>query len=125
LVTLEISYQPYFYDWAFNAPDGPEGEIFLTKKWAMIPENVDLLLVHGPPRWYGDIAPDGRPTGSPSLIAKILELKPKLSVHGHIHCGRGQWTFPRGNAPDGYIVNASVLDEDYKLSNKPIVIEIE
>jgi Icc-related predicted phosphoesterase len=113
-------FQPHFCDWAFNAPPGDEGEIFLAKKWRSIPDDTDIILVHGPPAGYGDVAPDGRPTGSPSLTKRIMEIKPKLSVHGHIHCGRGQWSFNRGNKPAGIIANVSVLNEAYELVHLPM-----
>jgi Icc-related predicted phosphoesterase len=117
-------WQPYFYDWAFNAPPGLEGEAFLSTKWQNIPDDTDVIVVHGPPQGYGDVAPDGRTTGSPSLTARIFEIKPKLVVSGHIHSGYGQWTFSRDDATVGHIVNASVLDESYRLKNKPIEIEL-
>ena len=118
-------WQPWFWDWSFNAPDGPEGEIFLDKKFSLIPDRVDILLVHGPPKGFGDVAPDGRSCGSTSLLRQLQRAKPKLSVHGHIHCGRGNWTYPRANAEDGIICNASVLNEEYHLVHPAFVFEIE
>ena len=118
-------WQPYFHDWYFNAPDGPEGEVFLDRKFSLIPESVDILLVHGPPKGYGDVAPDGRSCGSTSLLNHVMRTQPKLSVHGHIHCGRGSWTYARGNASDGIICNASVLNEAYQLVHPALVFDIE
>jgi Icc-related predicted phosphoesterase len=117
-------WQCWFHDWAFNAPPGEAGEIFLANKFSKIPDDTDVIICHGPPSGYGDIAPDGRPTGSKALINRIFEVKPQLTVHGHIHCGYGIWRFPRDNAFDGLIVNASVLDENYKLANKPIMVDM-
>lgn len=118
-------YQPYFYDWAFNAPDPlePDGEAFLAKKFDLIPEGTDIIVVHGPPSGYGDVAPDGRPTGSKALLSAIMRVKPRLSVHGHIHCGRGMWEFERGNMPVGIIANVCVLDEKYHLVHKPMTFD--
>src|SRR5688572_7694671 len=63
-------WQPEFCDWAFNLTE-PQ----LERKWAMIPGDTQVLVLHGPPYGYGDLVPAGsRPahrTGSPSLLKKI------------------------------------------------------
>lgn len=108
-------WQPYFYDWAFNLyePD-------LVKKWALIPNDTDILLLHGPPHGYGDFSEYGNVhTGSPGLLEKILEIKPKLAVAGHIHSGYGRY-----NIGDTIFVNASHVNEKYKPQNKPVVVEL-
>src|SRR5687767_9595269 len=60
-------WQLEFCDWAFNLTE-PQ----LAMKWAMIPRDADVLVLHGPPHGYGDLIPAGvRPahrTGSPSLL---------------------------------------------------------
>jgi hypothetical protein len=100
-------WQPWFFDWAFNLyePD-------LEKKWALIPDGTDVLLVHGPPRGYGDAVPRGggvELTGSPSLLERIRAVKPKLAIFGHIHEGRGEW-----KVGDTILANVSILDEKYR-----------
>ena len=47
-------WQPWFYDWAFNAPRR-EGEAFLASKFDAIPSGMDIVVGHGPPRGYGDL----------------------------------------------------------------------
>lgn len=42
-------WSPEFCDWGFNAQRGEE----LKKKWEMIPQEVDVLITHGPPYGYG------------------------------------------------------------------------
>jgi Icc-related predicted phosphoesterase len=108
-------WQPYFYDWAFNLYESD-----LCEKWALIPQNTDILLLHGPPYGYGDFSEYGNVhTGSPGLLARIEEIKPKLVVAGHIHSGYGRY-----NIGDTIFINASYVDEKYKPANQPIVIEI-
>jgi hypothetical protein len=46
-------WQPWFFDWAFNAPRH-DGERFLASKFAAIPAGTDIVVAHGPPRGYGD-----------------------------------------------------------------------
>ena len=89
-------WQPWFFDWAFNLRE-PE----LKAKWDLIPDDTDILVVHGPPFGYGDGVPRRdsiRQTGSPSLLERIKAISPKLVVFGHIHEGRGDMA-NRGNGP--------------------------
>jgi hypothetical protein len=107
-------WQPWFFDWAFNA--GP-GE--LRGRWSLIPEGTDILVVHGPPRGFGDLLPNGRHVGCPHLLERIGRIRPRLVACGHIHCGYGSYRFG-----DTTVVNASLLDEGYARANVPIVVEL-
>ena len=112
-------WSPWFHDWAFNAPAGDAAETFLTGRWALVPDDTDVLVVHGPPAGYGDLTQDGRRTGSTSLAERIAAVRPKLSLHGHIHEGRGRWDV------DGTtIANVSVLDVGYRLVHPAMAFEI-
>lgn len=105
-------WQPRFFDWAFNADEAE-----LASKWALIPDNIDVLVLHGPPRGFGDFSPYGNErTGSPSLTAKILELQPKLVIAGHIHSGYGEYVI--GGTT---FYNVSLVNEKY-LPVNPITI---
>jgi Icc-related predicted phosphoesterase len=108
-------WQPRFFDWAFNADEDK-----LERIWQQIPSNTDILVLHGPPLGYGDFSPyDKVHTGSPSLLKKIEEIKPKLVVAGHIHSGYGRYMIG-----DTIFVNASVVNEKYEMVNEPIVVEL-
>jgi hypothetical protein len=107
-------WQPWFFDWAFNL-DEPA----LERKWALIPQGTDLLLVHGPPFGYGDGIPEAggvRHEGSPSLLKRIEAIKPKLVVCGHIHEGRGQWRIG-----DTVLANVTLVDAKYQRVYQPWV----
>lgn len=80
-------WQPAFNDWAFNLERGEA----LAEKWALIPEGIDVLVTHGPPRGFGDRTPDNRGEGCADLRARVLEVRPKLHLFGHIHQDRGLW----------------------------------
>lgn len=97
-------WQPWFFDWAFNLYE-PE----LKAKWDLIPDGTDVLVLHGPPRGYGDEVARGERTGSPSLLERIRRVRPKLAVFGHIHEGRGEW-----NLDGTVLANVSILDEKYR-----------
>jgi len=110
-------WQPIFYNWAFNLEEGE-----LEKKWELIPNNIDILLLHGPPFNIMDSAPKGElfeHTGSVSLRKKILDIKPKCVIFGHIH---GQ--YGKKVQKNIKFFNASLLNEQYKMVNKPIYIDI-
>jgi len=48
----------------------------------------------------------------------VFEVQPKIHVFGHIHHSYGQRTM------DGIeFLNASICDERYEPTNKPIVVE--
>jgi Icc-related predicted phosphoesterase len=121
-------WQPVFHDWAFNAC-----EETLKAKWALIPDDTDLLVLHGPPRGYGDLVPprriaeaheelrpEGIRTGSPSLLQRIKQVKPRAAVFGHIHEGHGIYDL------DGIILaNVSMVDGHYRPIHAPTLLRIE
>jgi Icc-related predicted phosphoesterase len=107
-------WQPEFFNWAFNVPRGEQ----LAEKWSKIPEGLDILVTHGPAHGMVDHTIDGLNVGCEDLFDKILEVKPKIHVCGHIHWAYGQKSF-HGTE----YLNASVLNERYQYQNKPIVME--
>ena len=116
-------WQPFFGDWAFNAYEEQ-----LKEKWEMIPEGIDILVLHGPPYGYGDMVysiskGDARNTGSPSLLEKIKKVKPKWVIAGHIHESYGI-SHLEIDGEKVTIGNVSVLDGNYNLANKPIIFEL-
>jgi len=113
-------YSNEFYNWAFMAEDNE-----LSKIWDKIPDNTNVLVTHGPAYGCHDQVKRayGRDNcvGSKSLKHKKLSLQGTLKAHisGHIHEAYGV------NTSNGCTdICASVLDERYKLVNKPIILEI-
>jgi predicted phosphodiesterase len=108
--------QPWFYDWAFNRM-GTD----ICRHWDMIPLDTDVLITHGPMKGILDMTARGVSTGCPYLLEKSAEMTNlKLFVCGHIHEAYGKFEFPDG----GVFVNASTLNFNYQVQNKPIVVEI-
>jgi predicted phosphodiesterase len=109
-------WQPEFYNWAFNLPkNGPE----LKSKWDMIPEDTDILITHGPAYGYLDkVIGQYDHLGCELLTNRIKTIKPKIHVSGHIHSGYG-YVFDG----DTHYINASVLDEQYNYTQKPLSVE--
>jgi Icc-related predicted phosphoesterase len=78
-------WQPWFYDWAFNLQRGPP----IRAKWELIPEDVDVLVTHGPPHGILDATGSGEHVGCEDLRRRIEIVRPKVHVFGHIHESRG------------------------------------
>jgi Icc-related predicted phosphoesterase len=110
-------WQKLFGGWAFNLE-----EKYMQEKWAKMPDDVDIILSHGPPYSYGDDVSwenyDGsitkEKTGSLSFTKRIIEVQPKLVVFGHIHSGYGKYQL--GST---VLLNASYVNDNYRPVNKP------
>lgn len=107
---------PPFFHWAFMAPPKE-----IRARWAAIPSNTDVLITHGPPRGVGDAVPGAGPQGCDDLLASVVQLSPDVHIFGHIHEAYGLHRPPGGGR---WCINASVVDEQYRLVNAPVVIEI-
>lgn len=108
-------WQPWFFDWAFNI----KLESDRKAKWDLIPSDTDILVVHGPPFGHGDLCASGDRPGCKALKEKILNSNIKLVVTGHIHEDYGEYML--GNTK---VVNASIMNLQYKPVNLPIVVEL-
>lgn len=120
--------QPEFCNWAFN-----ETREDMFDVWAKMPENIDILLTHGPPKGLGDGVPV---RGGMSFMDPYHSYPPdevgcvhqraciydrddlKYIVCGHVHEGYGQYELMGTK-----VINCSVLDGQYKVVNEPIVFE--
>lgn len=106
---------PIFNDWAFMA-----GVEKLKERASNIPENIDIVITHGPPLDILDYTLDGLNVGEYYLRKRIKDIKPKYHIFGHIHEARGVYQ-------DQYTtyMNVSLVDECYDLIYKPMVINYE
>ncbi|KAF9044976.1 Metallo-dependent phosphatase-like protein, partial [Panaeolus papilionaceus] len=77
-------WSPEFCDWAFGYPRD-ETAVKIARQ---IPE-CDILLTHSPPFSILDKTHSGEQVGCEALLERIKELRPRLSLFGHIHEGRG------------------------------------
>lgn len=76
---------PWFGGWAFNYDRGTEAED-LAKN---IPDDVDILLTHGPPHRILDRVYAGELVGCKALASRVEEIRPIIHIFGHIHEARG------------------------------------
>ena len=108
---------PMFFNWAFMLERGEE----IQKKWDKIPPDIDILMTHGPPVDILDkVYRTVKKVGCEELANAVKRIKPKLHAFGHIHYSYG--TF---KSDDTLFVNAATCGEDYKATNKPIVVEVD
>jgi len=109
-------WQPYFHNWAFNLQRGPE----IKEKWDLIPNNVDILMTHGPPEGHGAYTFDAIDAGCADLLDTVKNrVKPLVHVFGHIHEGYGV-TSDRTTM----FINGSICTFAYQAINKPIVFDL-
>ena len=107
-------WQPWFYDWAFNAPRR-DGESFLADKFERIPADTDIVVAHGPPFGHGDMTMRGEHVGSTAMTETLERVRPRLMVCGHIHPAYGRYRLGETE-----VINASLVDEEYRPVN-PVV----
>lgn len=108
-------WQPRFFDWAFNKDRGAE----LRQVWARIPDDVDILVTHGPPHGILDRIRQGDAVGCEELRTAVQRVRPRLHVFGHIHEAYGE------QVEDGvHHVNASTCTLDYVPCNPPILVDL-
>ncbi|HYO21621.1 MAG TPA: metallophosphatase domain-containing protein [Flavisolibacter sp.] len=108
-------YTPWFYRWAFNKRRG----LPLAAHWENIPADTDVLLTHGPVYGILDMLLNEQHAGDKDLLKKVLTLKPKVHVCGHIHESYG--TIKRHGIK---FINACILNESYELINAPQVFDV-
>ncbi|EXJ91234.1 hypothetical protein A1O1_04344 [Capronia coronata CBS 617.96] len=54
-----------------------------------IPDDVDVLITHNPPKWHLDI-PENGGMGDEFELQEVWRVKPTLHAFGHVHSGYGK-----------------------------------
>jgi Icc-related predicted phosphoesterase len=108
-------FTPWFHEWAFNLYNHE-----LAAEWAKIPDDTDVLITHGPANGTLDFSGQNAPHIGCTYLKHRLHNLPTLKAHlfGHAHQGYGF-------NEDRYLsLNSSLLDEKYRLVNKPQIFRI-
>jgi Icc-related predicted phosphoesterase len=106
---------PWFHDWAFNRIGDK-----IKEHWDLIPNDINVLITHGPPYLTLDDTKSGLRVGCPRLSKKIKDLTDlKVHVFGHIHEASG--IVEKSGVT---YVNASTLDLYYDVKNSPVILHI-
>lgn len=107
--------QPWFCGLAFNRERGDD----IGRHWAMIPEGTDVLVTHPPP--YGKLDRIGNTErgGCEMLRRRVIEVRPRLHVFGHLHDGYGtDFLGPT------MLVNAAICNDCGRAVNTPVVVDL-
>lgn len=98
---------------SFNLSDGR-----LTEIYKKIPENVDIIISHGPPFGICDAIITEKSTihtGSTSLKKRVFAIKPKFCIFGHIHNAYGLT-----NEEEITFANVSLVNDDLEIVHEPL-----
>ena len=101
--------------WAFNRERGAD----IQPHWDLIPENLDLLMVHGPAYGIFDTTLSEKVVGCENLRETLFLRKPKHFIFGHIHEARGIQTLEGIQC-----INASSVDRHRTELFPPIIFEL-
>ncbi|WP_298646359.1 metallophosphatase domain-containing protein [uncultured Proteiniphilum sp.] len=83
-----------------------------------IPDDTDILITHQPP--YGVLDNSANiHYGDHNLLQTVLDIRPRYHLFGHIHNVYG---VEKGK--NTIFSNASLVDEQYRLLNKPFLFDI-
>ncbi|NDW12015.1 serine/threonine protein phosphatase [Bacteroides sp. 214] len=88
------------------------------KQISKIPTDTDVLITHQPPYSVLDFS-ENIHYGDPLLLQQVLTIQPQYHLFGHIHKARGI-----EKIENTIFVNASLLDNNYELTNNPILLEM-
>jgi Icc-related predicted phosphoesterase len=106
---------PWFFNWAFNKRRGAP----MKRHWDQIPANTDILMTHGPAYGILDMVINEQHVGCKDLLSKVMEIKPKVHLFGHIHESYGSFTTETTR-----FFNCCLLNESYELVHRPVVFDI-
>uniref|UniRef100_A0A8B9KND5 Metallophosphoesterase domain containing 2b n=1 Tax=Astyanax mexicanus TaxID=7994 RepID=A0A8B9KND5_ASTMX len=100
---------PWFNGWGFNLPRGQS----LLDKWNQIPEDIDILMTHGPP--LGKFHHMDQ-----SVCGKVKNIKPRLPKSPQLLLSVGTINYY------GYttFINSSTCTVSFQPTNPPIVFDL-
>ena len=103
----------------YGAAFGKSSPVDRIRHWARIPDDIDVLITHGPPKGVLDRPPDQEEgMGDPQLMARVKEL-PSLRLHcfGHVHSAYGKCE------KDGVVfVNVALMGLLGDIDRPPVVL---
>lgn len=91
-----------------------DSESYLQKRFSLIPNNLDILITHGPMLHILDANADGYACGSKALREEIDRARPRFHVFGHIHEQGNNQLMYKHVGPNTWCVNCSYVNEHYK-----------
>ena len=88
------------------------------RNYAEIPEDTDVLITHSPA--YGILDEDDNVRyGSEELLERMMMIRPKYHLFGHVHARHGILTM------NGSVYsNGAIMNDDYTRLNEPNVLNL-
>jgi Icc-related predicted phosphoesterase len=101
---------PQFGNWSFMKQRHK-----LDKLWSNIPDETDILVIHGPAKGILDLSwsMDGylEYCGCKSLFNHVLRIKPKVFQFGHIHDGNNIVNYGVRNFNETNFINSALVQD--------------
>jgi Icc-related predicted phosphoesterase len=107
---------PFYHNWAFNRIRGQD----IMRHWALIPDDTDVLITHGPPAGILDLTAGGVHAGCEDLLQTVRRIRPRYHLFGHIHEAYGKFSTHTAT-----FINGSVLDFNHQPANRPVIIRLK
>ena len=105
---------PQFGFWAFMRPD-----MRLTQFFDKIPDDLDILISHGPPFGILDNGGFGF-SGSMTLMKAVYRAQPEFHLFGHIHEGYGK----HEDTQTTYLNSALCHPALFKITKEPRILDL-
>ena len=118
-------YTPTFGNWYFNVNRNK-----LQKYWEGLEGPIHILVTHGPPKGILDLTLNREDKlemcGDKALLNKVLELRPKIHVFGHIHNFKQCINQGIREYQGIKFINASIVEDGKfgNITNNGIIIDI-
>lgn len=101
---------PQYGNWAYMYPH-------TEPHYKNLPENIDVLMTHGPPYGHNDYVPHKKVhVGGIDLLNEVVRVQPRFHVFGHIHEGRAQGRTKSSATPTVFIPAACWNHRDKTLT---------
>ncbi|CAF1391383.1 unnamed protein product, partial [Didymodactylos carnosus] len=104
------------YGASWKADDGRDRR----QLWSKIPLGTQIVITHNPPDGKSHATSDASFDIDKFLMRRILQVKPILSIFGHIHTDYGVWEKDKVT-----FVNAANMNEEGKALNEPVGFRLE
>ena len=121
-----LPYTPRFHDWAYMKARNK-----LDMVWQSVPDDVDILITHGPPKGILDITKDIESEGLVQVGCRALRrhvderIKPRIHAFGHIHDERGISNYGMLTQGETQFINCACCNLRVELKHNGFVVEID
>lgn len=119
-------FTPEFFNWAYMKTKRE-----LANLWQSIPQGIDLLITHGPPKGIKDLTHDMANqrmihVGCPSLARHVRDrISPRLHAFGHIHDESDIGNFGTKIVGDTMYANCACCDLEGRIQHNGIIVDLE